>query len=216
MPAIQSHDDWLQKKSNEASERRARFKQAKITAHSMLPDVLSEQPLRLAEFERHHLLDRDSYHFECRKWGDWLSLFIQRGTTQKTWIDGHLFQDDKFLTSVNVAQTKEIRLIAGTEAGTEGRGEFIVYTERDPVKIECSYPSVTQPSRKFILGNYSRPQMGSLFFHGESPHFIPIENCAAPAQDDRIVFKSIEATLFVPFGKGKDVYNQILRELSAT
>lgn len=65
-----------------------------------------------------HNLDSGSYSFECRRWGDFLALFITRG-------------GQKYAGAINLSQTKEIKLTAGHMPDFNGVMIFRVKQEPD-------------------------------------------------------------------------------------
>lgn len=72
-----------------------------------------------------HNADVEGYSLEARRWGDFLALFIQRG-------------GDKYVGSINLAQTAEFRLAEGHRPDKKGKLTYYVRFKKDGAEDEGS------------------------------------------------------------------------------
>lgn len=207
-------------------------------ARAAEPAVLAKKAQLFAEATAEWTKDREGYTFECRRFGDFLVVFIERSANPDPKKQQYTSFPRKFTTAVNIGTTREIRLIKGHDPDLNG--EFNYSADRAAEAkdgVELQYESsdkktVTgffkvQPSDRFPrLPSYGRevfkldpaPQNNGVLM-GYSSNGIRstkyrTENYVRVATDDQIRFEGIGATLFVPSGLGQQVYDSILRELA--
>jgi hypothetical protein len=196
-------------------------------------EALAKADEIFAEAAEEHQRQTDGYRFECRRWGDYLTVFIERAANRKgSWGNE---PELKASTSLNIGQTKEIRLALGhcfDRLGTlEYRASHVAddrsswggwgtgYGRCAPGKgyhyeVSPDYPTV--PSSRDMIRADAKEQER---FHG---HYMSMEDYQPrlktegyprPAKDDKIRFDGIGITIYAPAGKGQSVYDAIMAEL---
>lgn len=202
--------DWYE-------EREAKLKpiidRLSIEAETMKPEVMLQQPARLAKFQEEHDADVQGYEFRCERWGDYLALFIQRGseTESKYWVP----EKRRICAALNIGETREIKLIDGRLPDLEGHACFGYFEQRDNTtgKDEyCPEPLLLKNEirwMKLSLDNRTKEEGMHLASERDSLP-VRLEGVARPAEDDLIRFEGIGATLHMPCGLGKEVYQKIL------
>lgn len=65
-----------------------------------------------------HKLDAESYSFECKRWGDFLALFIARG-------------GKNYAGAINLGETREIKLVEGSAPSMNGSVWYFLDYESD-------------------------------------------------------------------------------------
>lgn len=197
---------------------------AEIDALAVVAEVeaLTKKDSLLAEVIAEHERDCRSYKFDCRRWGDFLSLFIERST-------------ETYATSVNIRETRELKFIEGNEPDSNGSLEYYINLRNNNGHSSgwgTGYGRAPAPKgyHYFVYPYYptTRPHR-SLF--ALDPRPVPNEhrvihlssgdntvrhrtpNFPRAAGDDRIRFEGIDATLFAPAGRGRSIYETILREI---
>lgn len=186
----------------------------------------------LAGYRAKHRDDVASYYFECRRWGDFLSIFVRRaGATAIR----------KEATSINLALVRQIVIASGNPPDCEyvltygyQRSYHNKPTEADsapPVGLPARYHSPRHPHE--VIARYAmvaaeppifqldappnEGQSGQITFahyHGQRrvTHFTT--GYARPASDDRLIFAGLNGTLFAPHGRGQEVHKAILAEIA--
>lgn len=178
-------------------------------------DNLEVEHLRKAHglFEKYkadHEKDFNGYEFSALRYGDYLSLFIQR--------DGK-----KVVHGVNIRDTKVIDLELGRAPDRDGIVSYILQCRwvdawsdvngqsHHEGRREVREVYVNPPTKEFhfatfvVWGPNSDNGCGSSFEHSQRV----IEGYPRDARDDRLVFREV-GTLFCPAGHGEAVYKQIM------
>lgn len=188
-------------------------------ARAAEPDALAKADALLVEAIAEHEKDAASYRFECRRWGDFLSLFIGRTTHRgvgdwRGWQQ--VYSPETYATSINIRETREIRLDRGNEPDRNGRLEYYVSHSVGDNRVMPSYPRPQMQRHLFLLDPPPRPESEGLIY--SCPDIGPryaTPNYPRVAGDDQIRFEGVGATLFVPAGLGQKVYDQILQEIAS-
>lgn len=194
-------------------------------------EALVKRDSRLADYWAEHERDCSTYKFECRRWGDFLSLFIERRIYE--WEEG----DYSFKThaaSVNIRETRTVTLNTGNEPDLLGTLVYRAQLRSDgggSAGWGTGYGRAPAPEgfHYEILEDYQRAGPWQIFVLDPEPtgnefrgvrfglnDYQPrhvTQNYARPATDDAVRFEGIRATLFVPAGRGQPIYEQILREI---
>lgn len=224
MPKPSKQDD----PAAEAAAVRKHLEDLRVAAE---PAALARSDELMAEFRDHHERDVAGYRFECRRWGDFLSLFIERnGRKLGPWA--REWGRQTFATSVNVGATTSIRLAVGHGPDTEGKVGWTAYARADEGGGCVSWDGFNWPPKGYHLEVDAElpyiPRL-DLFEIRERPAADPTMHCgntmyvqswttlrettapfARPAKDDRILFEGIGATVFAPAGLGQGVLDLIL------
>lgn len=173
----------------------------------------------LRQAEAAHASDAAGYRIECRRWGDFLSLFIERGGR-------------KLVEAVNLGRTTSLRLGLGALPNRDGVLEYSVSMDSDSGRSWGGVPNRPAPKgyrynvyAAYPSFNWERPMYrvddppsdrGSLYFNShESDRLARTTNYPQAAKDDHIRFAGIGGTLYTPAGIGRGVLDAILREIAA-
>lgn len=197
-------------KEEESWEKRREKEKSEITrlAKTQAPQILAEQPSILHAYTAKHATDVSAYEFRCERWGDFLALFM--GRIQNEWgqRNGEHFMEDRMIreiVSVNLAICRDISLRHGRESDLLGTVSFTRKAEGKIIILpldaeETGTWRLQMKNENFGMTGYSGPVIA---FHSH-------EGAARQAVDDRIIFTGLDGTLFVPVGRGQEVYNAIL------
>lgn len=224
------HMEFNKQRTDEAkviAEIEALAVTAEIEASAKADALLAEA---IAEHER----DCGGYKFECRRWGDFLSLFVERLVIE--W--GHeprAYAAKTYATSVNIRETRELKLIEGNAPDSNGKLEYHVNLRSDDGSssgwgtghgrfpapkghhyfVWANYPTTTPTRSLFALDPRPESNERRGMFMGMNDYKPQrrTPNYPRAAGDDRIRFEGIGATLFAPAGHGRAVYEKILREI---
>jgi hypothetical protein len=151
----------------------------RIKAASLVPYVEGEQPRRLAEFQARLAREKDVWHFECQRFGDYLMLQITSlGTSEE--------ETSTYAVHLNT-DAPIIRLEPGNAPNTNGTYYFteedVEYEGKTTWEKRLVFPGVD-----LLPGDDRKVEMrGSL---GNYPYSIgeAVGGIAQPAIDDKIVF----------------------------
>lgn len=185
-----------------------------------------------AEMAAEHERQTAGYHFECRRWGDFLSVFMERAANQESDWYGN---SRKLATSLNLAAVKQIKLVEGRCFDRRGSISYSVVEvsgtgskmygsssgSRPPSKgyhyeVEPNYPYVPT-SRSLVVFDPPKQEMSPNYhagFPSEERKRLKTENYPRAAEDDVIRFAGIGANLHAPAGLGRSVYDAILTEIA--
>lgn len=193
------------------------------------PEALDRADELMASFEAEFARDTAEYRFECRRWGDFLSLFIARPVY--SWRS-EVPTVETYATAVNLRETREIKLLCGRAPDRDGELEYMAnWTSDNRDAVATGTGCGTSPAPKgyhyVVSPEYPRIPGRSLFsldvradrdcgmvmhHHEEKPrHRTP--NYPRPAEDDRIRFEGIDATVYAPAGRGQEIHETILQEI---
>lgn len=206
-----------------------RRKQAEVEALVAAAEVeaLAKSSVILAEAVTEHGCDCSGYKFECRRWGDFLSLFIERLVISKS--SSRLYLPKTYATAVNIRETRELKLVEGHGPDCNGSLTYHVsFTTTDggyylsvggiptaPKEYKCdvrpAYPRTNPYRPLFALDTIEHAGGGYDYDGHRAPHAT--RNYPRVARDDRIRFEGIGATLFAPAGLGASIYEKVLREI---
>jgi hypothetical protein len=190
-------------------------------AAALIPDIIAKQPAELLSFVSQHATDTASYSFSCKRHGDWLAVFLERGSKKEAHTINLLSCPSIFVESGREPDMKgRISFTATYMSNSKQRG-VAAYLRPDcgyspfHVKENEAYPRTTtiyiqpppSPSREGIM--MARGWAGEDQLRG-----LHVPDCAQPAQDDMVIFSNIGVALFMPFGVGQTVYQAILEELT--
>ncbi len=191
-------------------------------------DALARLPALMDEARKAHADDAAAYSFECKRWGDFLSLFIRR--IGRNWMENEA-SAKQFATSVNLSQVRDIRLVEGHAVDQNGVLEYGC-----KIVVGSGYSFVTHPlpkrarkgERYEVAPLLPGIEPGGAMFElrekggARSLAYCEIDDDAPlretkgflrPASDDRVVFSGIDATVLAPFGRGQEVLDAILAEI---
>lgn len=195
--------------SAERAAREAAYERAAIAAE---PGVLARIPAEQAANEDEHRRQVAGFSFECRRFGDFLTLFIER-------------MEQKLATSVNIAATREIRLYPGHAPDFNGQvlyrlsSTYVVNDDgtRDDEehKVWPDYITSAHARRQLFALDEKREDRNNFMYSGPRHTGHRTANFPRPAEDDSIRFEGIGATLYAPFGCGQAAHDAILKEIEA-
>lgn len=191
------------------------------------PEVLARADDLFATFAEEHERQTRGYSFDCRRWGDFLSVFIERAGNRPSHEGGTAAT--KLSTTLNIASTRQIRPVDGRcfdRRGTvsyspwvasddSGRGRWwhdgIEMQRRTPAEryvVEAHFEKAP-PSRPMTgPGKISEDHYG----FGRTVGYVT-PNFPRPAKDDEINFVGIKTTIYAPAGLGACVLASILAEI---
>lgn len=228
-PTVDAADKYRQQRADEAKVS-AEIEALAVTAET---EALTKADALLAEAIAEHERDCGGYKFECRRWGDFLSLFIERQVID--WgFEPRPYLAKTYATSVNIRETRELKLIEGNGPDSNGNLEYHVALRGDDGSsgwgtgygrapapngyhyyVWPDYPTTKPTRRLFALDPRPEPndRYGMVMDMNDYQPKHRTPNYPRAASDDQIRFEGIGATLFAPAGHGRAVYEKILREI---
>lgn len=241
-PAAVSDDELLTKK---AEEQRRQIEAAllRLTKETEV-EALQKKDAILAELMAEHARQVVGWKFECRRHGDFLTIFATRGGNPER--PEHVSEryiseppERAFSTTLNLGRTVEIRLKPGSPA--DGGGELLYYwkilrggkeyghsfsnyssshlpqlSAGESFRIDPGYPKAPHDRKSFLLELPTTTlQTTTMIYHiGNNRVKYKTRSYPRAAVDDQIIFVGIGATLFVPAGLGESVRDAILKEIA--
>jgi hypothetical protein len=231
--------------------KRGRWERERIETNALLeqlaselaPEVEAEQPEWLEKYKKEYEADVDGYKFDCRRHGNFLSLFMTRNGNPTSEGPLTLFgripnQDRELATTINLMQSREIRFtlghapdlggavqwpyycaMLGDSTGTSGSiggTQFGNYKARDGYqwKVQKPEPWVPHGRPLFGLDPPARKDDHNVYYAHDDSYKIKFHvACARAAKDDVIRFEWVGATVYAPAGLGSDVHAKILKAL---
>lgn len=194
------------------------------------PAARAEFPRLRKAFASDHRKDVASYAFECRRFGDFLSVYIQRG-------------GEKHTSAIQLIKAQDIEFKEGhaPDNGSEVRFRYSEVREDENTnhiqymatqRIDDTAAMVPTPGWSYRIS----PELPSLPWRHVMIEVLPekddksqhgqqlygngnrlrhrIEKAPRGAEDDRIVFVGARTTLYTPHGLGRGVYDAILSALA--
>lgn len=151
---------------------------------------------RTRDYEAAHTKDRSSYQFRCERYGDFLSVFIERN-------------GDKLASALCLNGVATISPVEG-KPPRRGPETFQIWNSGSSPSIY----RIGMPDRHAMLQvhNQTPGSVGHVQFissHG-GPQPVQIQDCALPPIDDEIQFSGTHVSIYVPHGLGPGVYQKIL------
>lgn len=200
-------EETLEETRHERWERRRAELAALARAEE--PAVLARAHERAAAFAVAYERDLAAYKFECRRWGDFLALFIERANPNHE--RGEPAAVLTCATAVNLRDTRELRLDEGHGPDDEGVVCYYWNTVGGSDRLcVAAWPPAGSYPRLFALDD---PDRGYLSYGPDNMVDYKTSNYPRPAGDDRIRFEGIGGTLYAPAGRGAEVRDVILREI---
>lgn len=195
-------------------------------------ELLAEAPHILAEMVARHERDVAAYSFECRRFGDFLTVFLERGRI-KDW--GSEWQVEKFSTGINIGRTKTIRLENGNAPDEKGRvmyrahlrakgGGGTSYCWPGPPMPDENYERAVNPDWRFCRrwarnGDFvtivDREDKGHSQYWEESLARHVTENFPRDASDDHVHFYGADISINAPAGLGGSVLEKVMAAIVA-
>ncbi len=202
----------------------ATYEEWERMALEQLPEAIAEQPIFFAKFQKAHEADIADYTFDCKRHGDFLTLFISR-RVYRGWIEPQELIE-KESESINLSKCRQIKLIEGSMPDLAGVNEFEgsesskwgKQEENGEITWHGGEITVTRPTdylaHRLLFALDSVGESGNNFggIHRAYKAKTKIPNAARRAVDDQIVFAGV-GTLYAPAGIGKQVQGKILAEL---
>lgn len=206
-----------------AEESRRQLEIAKnIAVEAELPALLDRRRELVEAAIAEHAADVAAYAFECRRHGDFLTVFTTRLDRRS--------EPARFSTSINLLRVTEIRLVAGSAPATERDVRWHFQYKQDgrtyttlPLhlpgegEVLKAYPAVQGAStgRKAYLEAESDQTFIGAAHYGYDDNFRR-GSMPTPALDDEVHILGVGSALLTPFGRGKVVLDAILAEMAAT
>ena len=195
-------------------------------AQSQTVEVLAAQDGLLAQFTEAHELDAASFRFECRRWGDFLSLMVERGgekTMHALGVGGgsvqltHGHAPDR---QGEVSFDYRVERLDGSHGGRRivsygsGYCEGLSWPDDGKFLVTPRYRSPDRPTRGLVLDAKERADYAGIGSWDRVSIPFTVPSGARIAADDVLRFERAGATLYVPAGHGDPVYAAILGELA--
>lgn len=201
-------------------EKMAAELEARVAAAEQ--DAILKREEYHADVVSEHKRDIEAFRFECRRWGDYLSLNIARLPHERS------VKPEAFTGAVNIREGT-IKLIEGGPADADGILGYTIFVSHGRGYGWSSYPGLriedlSDETEYKIEPNYPRAPSREMFVPREDatdhptiwPYQVEVQR-QTPfpryAVDDLIIFGPANATLHCPFGTGRKVYEQILQEI---
>lgn len=230
-PLPMPDDPSVQEQMDRAAERKAAHELIELLAQEAEPAAFARADefyaQALAEYER----DRAGYKFECRRWGGFLALMVERPASLGWYRSPSETGPNTYSGSVNLKETREIRFIAGHEPDRNGvlRYDLRLVDERygpywssgmgnylpregDRYEVHPNYFDM-QPQRMLVVAEpptLRRDDSAIWYCGGTYRPLFTTKNWPRAAEDDVIVFEGTGMTLHAPAGMGLAVYQAIL------
>lgn len=198
----------------------------KIEAMAVAREIIEreEQQGRFAIFAADHEKDAATFEFDCRRHGDFLSVFVTRSDVRG---------DDpiKFSTAINIGKTKTIQMMAGhgpdntdtmryrlSAIAIDGSGSaWWTGMGRGPPAKGQEYivrgDVKGLPYGRLVFAIDQEPDGHSYIGMNEYRVRHQTKDYARAAEDDRIRFEGVKATIYTPAGLGQSVHDKIMAEL---
>ena len=204
---------------------------AKVAAEAMVSDLRGKQLAKLEEFRAAHANDCETYRFSCEKYGDFLSVKIERAGIKRAaaihledasgievsepgkpaGMEGtiRIYTNNIYDNSGKVIDKKPY----ASEPGSRGHWPMIYFPAKTVSVTTTAHGGAggTFTGGGLIVGSGGCGGSGSGNYYGD--YLLSMEHCASGATDDEIEFMGSGVTLYVPQGMGKQIYQQILTEL---
>lgn len=208
-----------------------------VMAKAAEAEALAKNDTLLAEAIAEHERQVAGYHFECKRQGDFLSVFIERNgnpTVRQADYDWYPVPERNYATALNLSCTREIKLVIGNapdqngalaygfdmpdDAGSGARVGGTMFGKYAPHKgahyeIHPRYPKPPYSRSLFELDPEPQPQQQFQgMYVGDDSYNIKYKTpgYVRIATDDSIRFEGIRATIFAPAGVGQSVYEAVL------
>lgn len=188
--------------------------------------ILAQQDAVIEIFEKDHQGQLSGFDFSCIRHGDFLTLFVTRDYNRHY---DHPYET-KFSTTLNLGLVKRIHLEEGRGVGHSWTTSIFVVEVREdhPDHYGSHHPvSLRKPPEKGFVHRVISDSNITLYprpFTNDPPaeyidrnrRFLEaILNTPNQARDDRISFYDIDSFLLVPFGKGKEVHDIIMKAIES-
>lgn len=216
-PLIETDAQKEARRHRERMETNALLEQL---AEEASPAVGAAQEALADRYDAEYDADVEGFHFECRRFGDFLTIYIARSGS-------------KFSTALNIAATRTIHVAEGHAPDRLGETGFQArlmdsngssswgtgmgnYPAMAGWKYEVSPDAPWLPDRRplFRLDEPSPHREGGGIMMDNEVYQIRhrVPGTARPAEDDKVRFEGIGATIYCPAGKGAEVWRAILSE----
>jgi len=195
-------------------------------AKAMEDVLLQARPARLEKLRKDHADDQASYKFECRRWGDFLSVFIERHNART----GKMM---KYVGAINIREKNSIRLIDGHAPDLSDFVSYWAYTRDENGNGHATYYNGMRQAfydlpetHEWVVECDAYHDYGTQKtyedeykpvkpWHRRQRDFVinhKTQNWPKHAEDDAIVFSGGGA-IYAPAGMGQDVLDMILSEI---
>lgn len=183
------------------------------SASALIPQILATKDEKLAEFVKVHQADCDSYTFECRRHGDFLAVFIQRGPMPLGVISWK--PDNKIAATIVLGETQGFYLRSGEPPSMNGDTTFHqVQIVNGGDEVLAQYKNAHYPRYEMLYlppppGQRDTGQGMMGYYNDGALSGIRVSDCPCGATDDTIVFNN-GVRISAPAGLGQGVYDKIL------
>lgn len=232
---IESEDEKRERWRKEEQETHELLERLAL---ELVDDVIADQPLWFEKYNEEYERDVSGYSFECCKHGDFLTLFITRNANPQTKhpyaIFGAKTSERTLATTINLGLCKEIKFIHGHPPDLLGRVMFHyrIQSENGLTIGGTNFGNYAAPKNSrwvvrkpecrilhgrplFVFDTVEEKCEGAYIDMSAYDYRIKttVDNTARPAEDDRIRFEGLGATLYAPASLGEDIYQMILRTM---
>lgn len=190
--------------------RRAEDKYAHLEklAEAAEKEVLAMIPSRTAETQAELVAELAGYKFQCSQWGQFLNLSIARAPLR----DGTI---PHYSGAINLKETKSITLVPGRAPDFLGVVMYEHYKTSEVESVGALLHMHGTPERHMLHGAIPGETYGGYSGYSQdwNRYKIKRQTSGFPRwyKDDYIHFYGPGLTLYAPFGKGQEVYEQILK-----
>lgn len=215
-------DPFRQERENDEAYRRL--------AREAEPCVLAQADAVLADFQTAHDRDAASYHFECKRFGDFLTVFMTRNRRDP--VTGGL-RPERFSASINLAGTRKIVMRPGHAPDRNGRVYYrpVIKTSSE---AGCFGWAASSGGLPLPLGGAEREVRPDLPWVNDHRDFLrerddgeravmhlhpqsvgyATDHFPRPAEDDAVEFTGVGISVLAPAGLGQAVINKIMAEIA--
>lgn len=191
--------------------------------------ALQKKDALLADAWAEYKRDLAGLEFKCESWGSFLTIFIARRGNPEPEEEPYVWTEPKeFSTALNLKNCRVVELSKGHVPDCLGQLSYLYCIKEGssswgsnhmgnaPLKegqkwvVWPKWPYVPRGRKLFYLAEPEKDRGEYVNF--DTSYFIRhrTHNYVRPAKDDEIIFRGLGATIYVPAGKGVDVYKQIL------
>lgn len=205
--------------SNEEREEETRHNLQYIHLIKQLPDVEKAREDLIQKFESHHEDDVSNYICDFKRWGDWLTIHLQRYTGKSQF---------KFATTINLALSHSFGILPGRALTLDGRVHFknsgkpffsimpngVFKQKYEKAEVEPIFPSIGINYPYHLSNNNTVFGAHGMTMANEFPW---LGGFPSPYEDDVIQISCSDTShnIRTPYGLGNTIEEKLKKVLQA-